>query len=314
LNRRLPGDAPQIRAAIRAAEEPLLAAAGLHAHDISVAGQRVHLVERGAGRPVVMLHSTGSCGLLLGPMLGQMGEMRVMAPDRPGHGLSEPVDLPRNRFREAAVDWTGRLLDSLELDSTVLCGHSGGALWALWYALAHPARVDRLVLIAPIQIRGTRVPAPFRVLATPGLGSLVRKMMRPSEKSLLQLMGFFGDRDSMANHPGLIDLLVANANDSVTARTEREEVRALGSPFALLTPSGFRRELRVDEEELAGLAVPTLVVWGERDPQGFVDVAAAAANAIPDGRLEVVPGAHFPWLTDPQRSAQVVGDFAISGG
>ena len=294
----------------RAAEGPLLTAAGLDAREISVAGRSVQLTEGKTGRPAVMLHSTGSCGLLLGPLLGSLSGLKVIAPDRPGYGMSEPVDLPRNRFREAAVEWTGRLLDALELDSTVLCGHSGGALWALWYALAHPTRVERLVLISPIQIPGTRVPPPFRILATPGLGAVARKMMRPSEKSLLQLMDFFGDRESMAAHPGLIDLLVANARNPIAARTEREEVRALGSPFALVTRAGFRRELRVEQKDLARLAVPTLIVWGERDPQGSVEVADAAAKAIPDGRLEVVPGAHFPWLTDPDRAAQVVGDFA----
>ncbi len=68
-----------------------------------------------------------------------------MAPDRPGQGLSDPIDLPRDRYRETAVAWLDRLLDALDLDAAAVLGHSGGAVWALWYALAHPDRVKQLV-------------------------------------------------------------------------------------------------------------------------------------------------------------------------
>ncbi len=48
--------------------------------------------------------------------------------------LSDPIDLPRKRYRETAVAWLDGLLDALELDAAALLGHSGGGRWALWYA------------------------------------------------------------------------------------------------------------------------------------------------------------------------------------
>ena len=52
-----------------------------------------------------------------------------MAIDLPGVGLSDPIDLPRKRYRETAVAWLDSLLDALELDAAALLGHSGGGRW-----------------------------------------------------------------------------------------------------------------------------------------------------------------------------------------
>jgi pimeloyl-ACP methyl ester carboxylesterase len=55
--------------------------------------------------------------------------------------------------------------------------------------------------------------------------------------------------------------------------------------------------------------VPTLVVWGERDPLGGVPVAQAVTELIPHARLEVLPTGHGPWLGQPTRTATTVTEF-----
>jgi pimeloyl-ACP methyl ester carboxylesterase len=84
------------------------------------------------------------------------------------------------------------------------------------------------------------------------------------------------------------------------------EFHALLSPFALLSPSGFRRRDRVRPDELRRLAMPTLVLWGERDPVGTIPVARAVTDLISDARLEVLPTGHGPWLGQPTRTAAAV--------
>ena len=83
----------------------------------------------------------------------------------------------------------------------------------------------------------------------------------------------------------------------------------LVSPFALLSPSGFRRHSRVRPDELRQLAMPTLVVWGEQDPLGSVSVAQAVTELIPHARLKVLPTGHAPWLGQPAQTAATVADF-----
>jgi pimeloyl-ACP methyl ester carboxylesterase len=273
-------------------------------------GGRVHLLEKGAGPPIVLLHGTGNVAGFLLPLLNELEGVRVLAPDRPGVGLSDPIDLPRNRFRESATAWVDRLLDVLDVKPAALVGHSGGGMWAVWYALAHPDRVERLVLIGPPALPNTRCPLPIRLAATPGLGALVSRLAPPTPKSVLQFAHHAAnERETLARYPDQIDLIVASGRDPLADRVTRAELRVFVSPFALLSPSGFRRRTRVRPDELRQLTIPTLVVWGETEPLGGVSVAEAATELIPHARLAVVPTGHAPWLGKPAETAAAIIDF-----
>jgi pimeloyl-ACP methyl ester carboxylesterase len=295
---------------VRQVYERVLAGTSVHSRWVETpAAGRVHLLETGTGDPAVVLHGTGNSAGFLLPLLDQLQGVHAIAPDLPGVGLSDPVDLPRARYRETAVAWLDGLLETLELRAATLAGHSGGGVWALWYALAHPDRVKRLVLLGPPALPGTRCPLPIRLAVTPGLGKLLSRLAPPSPRAVLRLASVMGERATLAAHPDLVDLLVAEGRDPIADRAAKAELRALISPFALLTPSGFRRRARLQPHELGRLAMPTLVIWGERDPLGGVPVAQALTRLIPDARLEVLPTGHGPWLGRPVETATAITDF-----
>ena len=270
-------------------------------------GGRVHLLEKGDGAPVVLLHGTGcSAGFFL-PLLDRLQAVHAFAIDLPGVGLSDPADLPRRGFRGAAVDWLDGVIDALELETTALVGHSGGGMWALWYALAHPERVTSLVLIGASAVPGTRCPLPLRLITTPWLGSAVMRIAPPNRKSMLEFWRFLGERETLSQHPTLVDLLVALGRDPVTDRASRgTELRFFISPLALVSRLGFRERSRLRPDELGQLAMPTLVVWGEHETLGDVSVGQALAASIPQARLQVPPTGHAPWLARPAETAALV--------
>jgi pimeloyl-ACP methyl ester carboxylesterase len=275
------------------------------------AGHRVQLLERGHGAPMVILHGTGPGASFLRPLLDRLDGIRVIAPDRPGQGLSAPVDITRREFRERAVRWVGQFLDTLGLDRVALAGHSMGGLWALWYALARSDRVTRLVLLAPPQLPGTRCPFPFRLMGTRGLFRLVQRVSPPSPHSSLQFAKLMGEGDTLVDHPDLIDVMVAGGKDPVIVATNLNEARAIVSPAAVITPSGFRRRIRVRPDELGRITAPTLLIWGDREPLGSVEVAQHIARLIPNATLEVVPAGHAPWLGQPDLTAKLINEFAL---
>jgi pimeloyl-ACP methyl ester carboxylesterase len=267
-------------------------------------GGRVHVIEAGDGPPVVLLHGSSTSSLLLLPLLERLEGSWSIAVDRPGFGLSDPADVPRERFRQAAVEWLDGVLDALGLDATALAGNSMGGAWALWYALARPERVRRLVLLgATPLLPSTRVPPPLRVMATPGIGELVQRMMKPNHKMVVKMMASMGEKETIVNFPAQIEALVAAGRDPVVAQVNLTELRAAISPF------GFRRALRVQPDELRHVATPTLLVWGDHEPVGSVKVAAATRDLIPNARLEVLPAGHAPWLGNPERTAELVSGF-----
>jgi pimeloyl-ACP methyl ester carboxylesterase len=298
-------------AEIRKVYERVLAGASARSRRIEVAGRSVHILEDGVGPPLVLLHGTTATAGMFVPLLNELHECRAVAPDRPGHGLSDPVNLPPGSFRSAAVAWVDSLLDTLELETTALLGHSGGAMWALWYALAHPSRVTKLVLLGPPALPKTRCPLPLRLVATPGLGELLSRVARPTRKSVLQFAGAMHEREALATHPDLVDLFVATGRDPIRDQSGRMEIRVFASPAALLSPSGFRRRSRVQPEELHRLATPTLIIWGAHEPLGNPSIARAATELMPQARLDVLPGGHAPWLAHASRTAASVENFVL---
>jgi pimeloyl-ACP methyl ester carboxylesterase len=140
------------------------------------------------------------------------------------------------------------------------------------------------------------------------LGELLQR--RPSgPEQVLQLARLVGEEDTLPNHPHLIDLLVAIDQDPVASETLLDETRTILSPYALVSPTGWRHRMGVKPEELKQLVAPTLLVWGENDPIGGVEVAQTIAELIPDAQLEMLPAGHAPWLGYPDRIANLVADF-----
>jgi pimeloyl-ACP methyl ester carboxylesterase len=195
------------------------------------------------------------------------------------------------------------------LESFALAGGSMGGTWALWYALARPERVRRLALLgsSPL-LPGTRPPTPLRVMAAPVVGDVLPRLVNPTAKMVVRMMSSVGEGETIVRHPDLIDAMVAAGRDPIASATDLAELRAILSPF------GFRRSLRMQPDELKKLAVPTLLIWGDRDPVGTVNVAQAVTNLIPDAQLDVVAAGHAVWLGDPQRIAGLLCAFVRSRG
>src|SRR5215203_2770755 len=115
-------------------------------------------------------------------------------------------------------------------------------------------------------LAGTRAPLSIRLMTTPALGAVLRRLVPPSPASFKRLARAVGEGETIGAHPDLIDLVVAVARDPVAQGATRAEFRALVSPLALLSRDGFRRSDRVRPDELGRLAVPTSVIWGNGTP------------------------------------------------
>ena len=267
----------------------------------------VHVIEAGDGPPVVHLHGNNTSSLSHLMLLEHLTGVRSYLVDRPGCGLSDPETFPRRAFRDCAVRFVIEVLDELRLESAVLAGASGGGTWAIWCGLDRPERVRGLVLLGSVPLLpGARIPPGIRLMATPVLGDLLRHTVRPGRRMLLRMMSSVGERDTILRHPDLLDSLIDAARDPVATAANVAEFRALISPF------GTRSATRIRADDLRQLAVPTLMIWGDRDPVVSVANARAAAKQIHDARLEVLPAGHVPQLGNPARVAELLEDFALS--
>lgn len=262
---------------------------------IEVEGQRVHVVDRGAGEPLVLLHGFGASTLLWEPVLDELSALRrVVAIDLNGFGWTE-----RPAAREAyTLAGQERLVlgvaDALGLGRFDLAGHSYGGAIALFLASRHPDRVRALVLADS---------------AMPAYGTLRRRRRYASRA----LAGLYVRTIGLTEARVRAGLRAAYADDSkvtdelVRAYLERLRVEGVTDAFFGLTaPTGAPPD-RVDLERLA---LPTLFVWGAEDELIPLADARASAARMPEAELVELPGCgHSPMEECPRAFVTAVRPF-----
>lgn len=254
---------------------------------------RLHVETAGQGPALVLLHGfTGNAGTWL-PLLPVLAEhFRVLAVDLPGHRYSPPPGALRlPELAETLVS----VLDRVGVARAHWLGYSMGGRAALHVALAHPGRVDALVLessapgIADASARAARAAADDRLADT-----LVRDGLRPFV-------------EAWARQP----LFATQARLPEATRAREQAVRlgngATGLAAALRAfGAGTQAPLW---DALPDLRMPTLVVVGADDPT-YAAIGARMVAAIPGAELATIARAgHATHLENPVDFAAAVVDF-----
>jgi len=109
---------------------------------------RLHFVDEGSGRPILLLHGEPTWGFLYRRMIPPLAAVgRVVVPDLPGFGRSDkPVEQSAYSY-DAHFRSIERLALDLDLRELTLVVHDWGGPIGLRFAVAHPDRVDRLVIL-----------------------------------------------------------------------------------------------------------------------------------------------------------------------
>lgn len=282
----------------RGASEPSLAPS----RTIELHGQTVSFVEAGSGPVLLLLHGITSSSRTWGAVLPLLAErFTVLAPDLLGHGASGK---PRGDYSLGAYASSIRdLLLALGHERATVLGHSLGGGVALQFAYQFPERLERLILVSSGGL-GREVSILLRAATLPGaeyvLPVLSGRPVRDVTAASLRALGKLGLRP---NADGI------GIGEGFGSLGDVEARRAfLHTARSIIEPSG-QRVSAADRLYLAAW-LPTLIVWGERDRMIPVAHGRAAAEAMPDSRLEIFEDAgHFPFNDDPERFARVVTDF-----
>jgi pimeloyl-ACP methyl ester carboxylesterase len=126
------------------------------------------------------------------------------------------------------------------------------------------------------------------------------KLQPPSERQVGQLAKMVGE------HPlptEIARLILA------TERLPHFEHAFLSMLHRLLRLQGNRAEFALTSEQLARIAVPTLLVFARRDPMGAPPVGRRMAAAMTAAQLRVVDGGHAPWLQHADQIGPVINAF-----
>jgi haloalkane dehalogenase len=140
----------------------------------------MHYVDEGTGQPVLMVHGNPTWSFYYRSLIKALrADYRAVAPDHIGCGRSDKPAASDYRYTlSRRVDDLTRLVDDLELERVHLVVHDWGGMIGMAWAVAHPERVDRIVLLntAAFPLPAVkRMPVSLRLARVPGLGAaLVR--------------------------------------------------------------------------------------------------------------------------------------------
>jgi pimeloyl-ACP methyl ester carboxylesterase len=234
-------------------------------------GVRIAFVDEGRGEPILLIHGFASNVAINWRDTHWLSTLaassrRVIAYDNRGHGQSEKLYDPSHYGAPSMAEDALRLLDHLDIARADVMGYSMGARIATFLALNHPARVRSLILAgAGINL----------VRGLVGTGPIARALEAPSIEDV--------------------------TND--TARTFRAFAEKTGSDLKALAACMRGPREKIGAEDLARVAVPTLIATGSDD------VIAGSGKELKD----LIPGAQLLDI-EGRDHMKAVGDVRFKQG
>jgi len=260
----------------------------------NVNGIDIHYRQTGEGFPVVFVHGyTGNSRnwALTIPALRE--EFRTISVDLRGHGLSGRLTSEDDYALEVMASDVYELLKALDVSECVLVGHSMGGMVSQLLVLEHPEVVRALVLV------DTAAEVPKGLLYEERLKQRQRLIELAREQGMEAVfeeqMKMTPVHPALAANPRYIDIWREQF-----LMTSREAYIAGANGMA------SRRSVVAD---LAKVAVPTLVICGEKD-EPFLEPSQQMHEAIKGSKLVVIQGAgHGPQMETPGEFNRVLTEF-----
>jgi pimeloyl-ACP methyl ester carboxylesterase len=269
---------------------------------VELHGHRVIYRIAGSGPPVVLIHGMVNSSKHWERVALQLADSyTVIAPDLIGHGDSAT---PRGDYSLGAHAAVIRdLLASIGIDRASIVGHSLGGGVAMVFFYQFPQRTERLGLISAGGL-GHEVSPLLRTAAVPGAQAL---LSLAANRRVVDRIARTGERMSAnGNRKGVYFEAIARAMRPLTRPGARNAF--IQTLRAVIDVQGQRISAR-DRLYLLD-AMPTLIVWGERDHTIPIEHGLHTHAQVPHSRFATLPkAAHFPHLEDPNGLAAVLRDW-----
>lgn len=258
---------------------------------------RMHYLDEGKGRPVVLVHGTPTWSFLYRHLVRALrSDHRVIVPDHLGFGLSDkPPDAPYRPVDHARR--LGELLDSLDLEPCTMMVHDFGGPIGLARAIERPDTVEQLVISSTWMwslADDPRYSRPGRFLGS-ALGRFLYRWLNFSPRVLLPMATAEGSK--------------------IPPEVHLHYLRAFSGPSERWAPWTLARELigssnwyeSLWERRCEIAPLPALLLWGDEDP-AFGTQLERWHELFPAAEIVKFPGAgHFlqeevgPRLVEPIR-------------
>lgn len=248
-------------------------------------GLRIHVMEQGEGRPVVMFHGNPTWGYLYRKVAAELaGErFRLIMPDLMDLGLSDRIGQPDFTLQNH-IAWMSRMLEALEVDDAIVVVQDWGGPIGLGAMARHPVAMTGLVVmntsIGPPK-PGFKPTTFHRVFSNDMVGALSTRF-GIIERNMARAQG---DRHSISGvvRDSYLYPLRERGNQAVV-RFVRMVPDTMGHPSI---PS-----LQDVGDFVAGYQGPAAIVWGVNDPV-LGKLLRRVSRALPQATVTATAAGHF---------------------
>ncbi|HVL55114.1 MAG TPA: alpha/beta hydrolase [Burkholderiaceae bacterium] len=255
----------------------------------------LHAGRKGASA-LIFLHGTGGhAEAYVRNLDAHARHFDVYAIDMLGHGYTDKPDYDYEVPRY--VEHLAAFLDAADLQRVSLSGESLGGWVASHFYVAHPHRVDKLVLNTASGERVNR-----------------EALARLREMSMLAVDDPSWDRLKTRLAWLMHDKSLVH-DDLVRSRQaiyERAEMRAAMRRILSMHTPEARERYALSAEQWASIKAPTLVLWTDNDPTATVETGKQLADSIPGSRFVVMKGCgHWPQFEDAETFNRIHIEFLL---
>jgi pimeloyl-ACP methyl ester carboxylesterase len=270
--------------------------------EIRLHGHRLSYRTGGHGPLLLLIHGITNSSASWEPVLATLGQrFTVVAPDLLGHGDSAK---PRGDYSLGAnASLLRDLMLALGHERATIVGHSLGGGIAMQMAYQFPERVERLVLVSSGGL-GRQVTPLLRAVALPGAELVLPLLASEPVVNAGAKVGGWIARTGLR-----VGSDIAAMAAGVASLRDIEARRAFVHTARSVIDVGGQRVDATDKLYLAE-AVPTLILWGDRDPIIPARHGIRAHDLMPGSSLRIFEGAgHFPHHDDPPGFAAAITEF-----
>ena len=262
---------------------------------VDLAGRKTHYIEKGEGKPVLLLHGFFYDSYLWAANIDVLAEnFKIYALDLWGFGYStrEPLDYDYQLY----VDQVLLFMDSLGIGRASLVGQSMGGGTAILFCVQHRERVDKLLLVDPAGLPNP-LPQAAKFYNLPGIGEF-----------------FLSLNTNAIRRKNLRDFWIHNTElltESYFSNVTRfQKIKNTTEVLLTILRKQFFDKLRDDIHCLAQMEVPILLVWGKEDQAIPLRCGQEMHRILTSSHLEVIDNAgHVPNFECADEFNQLAVDF-----
>lgn len=277
-----------------------------HAFESDAAG-RIHYLLAGNpdGEPVLLLHGLSATAATWLPMVPVLtDEYRLVIPDRPGRGLSNPMNYLGRGPRSFFTGYLVELLDELGIEQPHVVGNSLGGLQAFLLAVDHDC-VDKLCIVGAPGGLSTEFPFSYRLITVRGLNRFLYWLTKQQDslEYVKENLNNVGVVDDSAVSELFFRVFAKNLDLPGRMDSHRTMVTELAS-FTKMNP------VYDISDEVATIDRPTAFIWGSEDSFFEPAVGKPVADRMPNAVFHELEGlGHIPFLEPTDEAEQLVREF-----